>query len=327
MAENFEIIATINTEDFNRRMLRQFVKYGVTIFRINSAFLEIEILKDVVNKIRSAVGGSVKILIDLPGYKIRFLYLDKKITLKPNASFELKKEYFNYPDFFDLIDVGSTMRINNGFNVLTVSERKDKSIICTTDSYGTITKGKGIHIDGKSYRPFEHVLSPQDLKIMYAMRECDVDYVGISYVHDINDVRYVETLLNSSKAKCIPKIESKESIRNLQDILKDSEMVILDRGDLSGEIGLESIWGIQKEIIFLSKRLDCKIIVATQVLSSMVRNPLPTIAEIDSLYGLLNAGIDGIQLSEETSVGKHSTKCINYITAAVKHSRQNGKKN
>ena len=290
---DFEIIATINTKKLDKSMLLRFIERGATIFRINSAFLGIHSIKRQIDEIRGIVGDSVRILIDLPGYKIRFLYLDKSITFRAGAAFELKKEYFNYPDFFKLLESGSIIRVNNGFNVLTVSEKRDESIICIPNCDGTIVKGKGAHIDSRSYRPSKHLLSAYDLDLLSVINGCEVDYIGLSYVQGMEDVRYVESKLGSSKIKCIPKIESKESICNLEDILQNSEVVILDRGDLSGEIGLENIWKAQKDIIHLSKSRNCKIILATQVLASMTGNPLPTIAEVDSLYGLLNSGIDG----------------------------------
>lgn len=322
MKNKFEIIATINTKTIDKKKMCQFIDSGVTIFRINSSFLKKTELVHAINRLRNAVGDRAKILIDLPGYKVRFLYLDKNITFKINSPFKLKKEYFNYPDFLETLNVKSIMRINNGFNVLTVLKKTNNTIICVADSNGTITKGKGIHVEDRSYRPSECILSSYDLELLDQVRGCDVNFVGLSYIHDMKDIRYVEGVLKSSKILCIPKIESKESIYNLRDILKHSKIVILDRGDLSGEIGLERIWKAQKEIISLSKSYDCKIILATQILASMINNPLPTIAEVDALYGLLDLGVGGIQFSEETSIGSHGKECIDFVTSAVKYFKQ-----
>lgn len=299
--------------------LIQFIHNGVTVFRINASFIKIDDLKSCIQQIRNTVENSAKILIDLPGYKIRFLNLDENIIFKAEMPFELKKEYFNYPDFFDLIEVGTIIRINDGFNMLTITEMKERSIVCTANSNGTIRKGKGIHIDNKSYRPLGNMLSSHDLKLLDAVKQCDIDYIGLSFVHDMEDVKYVERELGATKIECIPKIESKESVKNLHSILKDSKMIILDRGDLSGEIGLENIWKVQKDIISLCKKYDCRIIVATQVLANMTSKPLPTIAEVESLYGLLDKGVSGIQLSEETSIGKYSEECIRFVFNAAAH--------
>lgn len=317
MMDNFDIIATINTKVIKKNMLLWFLDNGVTIFRINSAFIEAGSLKGIIRNLRNIAGNSIKILIDLPGYKIRFLYLDKTISFRPNIPFELRRNYFNYQDFFDVINAGSTLRTNNGFNVLVVKEKRQDSILCISNISGMITKGRGIHLSDLNYRPSENIVSSYDLKLLRLIKECDVDYAGLSYIHNMSDVNLIKNELRDSKIKCIPKIESKESVNNLVDIARNSQLLILDRGDLAGEIGLDLIWKTQKEIVSICKKFNCKIIIATQVLASMVKNPLPTIAEIDSLYGLLNIGIDGIQLSEETSVGRNAKKCIEFISEAV----------
>lgn len=324
MKDGFEIIATINTGKIDREVLTKYVADGVTIFRINAAFLKIDEVKDVIESLRRAIGNTAKILVDLPGYKLRFLYLDKEIPLKAGTSFTLKKGYFNYPDFFDVVKKGTSIRFNNGFNSFTVTEKRDDSIVCLAHNDGVITKGKGLHIDNISYRPAPNSLSDFDLAVLKSLHKCDVDYVGLSFVHDREDIEYIKKKLDSSRIECIPKIESKESIRNLVSILRASKMVILDRGDLAGEIGLGLIGKAQKEVISLGKLLGCKVVLATQILASMIKNPLPTIAEVDSLHQAFHMGIDGIQLSEEISVGERSHECIQFIHSAIEELSRHG---
>jgi pyruvate kinase len=141
----------------------------------------------------------------------------------------------------------------------------------------------------------------------------DIECVGLSFANSGDDVLHVQQLCQHSRTKVIPKIESKDSVKRLGEIVELADEVIIDRGDLSGEIGLEKIWRVQREIIGAAKRNGTRVYAATQVLASMVRNPLPSIAEIDSLYSLIHEGIDGIQLSEETSVGHHAVDAIRVI--------------
>ena len=317
MKNRFEIITTINTKNITNKRLQRFIANGATIFRINGAFLEIDEVASIIDRIREEVGSLVKILIDLPGYKLRFLNLRREIEFRAEVPFELKDYYFNYPAFFDYIDEGSVIRINDGFNKLVISEKKSNSIICISDSNGTIKRGKGLHIHGITFRSSSTSLTAYDLDLIEAIKGYEVDFVGLSFVHNMDDVRHVQSKLAPSSIKCIPKIESKESIRNLYDILNNSELVILDRGDLAGEIGLESIWKIQRQILALSKPLNCKVIIATQVVASMIRNPLPSIAEVNAIYDLLALGIDGVQFSEETSVGQYSEECIKFISGVA----------
>ena len=105
MENDFEIIATINTNGIDKLKLLQFVEHGTTIFRINSSFLPADDIKQKVAELRDIFGSSVRILIDLPGYKIRFLFLDKDIAFKANSEVVLKKEYFNYPDFLNFVEI------------------------------------------------------------------------------------------------------------------------------------------------------------------------------------------------------------------------------
>jgi len=326
MENDFEIIATINTNGIDKLKLLQFVEHGTTIFRINSSFLPADDIKQKVAELRDIFGSSVRILIDLPGYKIRFLFLDKDIAFKANSEVVLKKEYFNYPDFLNFVEIGAVIRINDGFNTLVVTEKNRDAIICASHGNGSITRGRGMHINNIQYSPLPDSLSRFDLKLIETLKTCDIDYVGLSFIHSMGDVKYVEKRLASSRIKCIPKIEAKESLGNIYTILKESDTIILDRGDLSGEIGLELLWKTQKDIISLSRLLDCRIIIATQVMASMVRNPVPSITEIDSIYNLLSMGINGIQLSEETSIGKHPAECLQFVKNAVKYFKQNHKK-
>jgi len=325
--KDFEIIATINTKDVDKGKLRRFAKEGATIFRINSAFEGADSIQSKVKAIRRAIGDSAKILIDLPGYKVRALYLDREINFKKGLSFALNKEHLNYPHVFDLIEEGALIRANNGFNIFTVTEKKGERIVCAPDSDGVLGVGKGLHVHGVPYRATPNSLSNFDRRLIEAIKRCKVDYVGLSFVHDVEDIKYVERRLGCPGIKCIPKIESRESVsyENLCRILRYSKIAILDRGDLAGEIGLESIWKAQRQVIDLSKLLNCKIILATQVLSCMVNNPIPTIAEIDSLYNLLSLGIDGVQLSEEISVGRYPAECLSVVSRAVKAFRTNQK--
>lgn len=327
MNNKFEIIATINTGSAQHEKVPGFIKNGATILRLNGSFLTNDTIKEEISRLSKVCGRSAKILVDLPGYKLRFLYIKKNIRFKKSSPVRLKKEYFNYPDFFAIVKIGTILRINNGFVTFTVIDKEKDALICDPDSDGVIVKGRGLHIDKATYRPNPNSLTDFDLRVIEAVKECPIDFVGLSFVHDIADIRFIEKKLNNQKIKCIPKVETKESVRshNLYSILKHSEMVILDRGDLAGEIGLDNIWQAQKDIASLAKILGCRLILATQVLASMVNNPIPTIAEVDSLFGMLDSGIDGIQLSEEVSVGKYPGESISFINRCAKKFETSGK--
>lgn len=322
MKDVFEIITTVTPAHIDGEQLTRFVKRGATIFRVNGAFFKPESAKEIIHKIKSAVGDSAKVMIDLPGYKVRFLYLGHNLIFRRGERLVLKAEYFNYPGFFKLVKNGDVIRANNGFSEFRIIEHNGDSMICEPDSDGTITKGRGIHLDGITFRPAAKSLSEFDRELIEAVKDSGLDYVGLSFVHDTDDIEYVESVLDSSGIACIPKIEAKESFVNLDKILNRGGIFILDRGDMAGEMGLPAIWKTQRDVVTLSKLCGCKIVLATQLLHSMVENPVPTVAEVDSLYDLLRLGIDGVQLSEETSVGRFAEESVSFIRDTVNRFRE-----
>lgn len=320
-----EVIVTINSSNLGSGKISELARNGATMFRLNGAFLDLDTASDAVRIIRDSVGIKGKILLDLPGFKVRFLYLPSDMDFSKNSELVLKRSFFNYPEFNKIMRLGTILRINDGTNELVCKEIAADEIICSASSSGTIKKGKGIHIDKKSFRTTRYSLTKLDKQLIEFAKNNDIDFVGLSFVHDLDDVVYVEKLLEGTKVKCIPKIESKESIKNLNDILSNCKMVIVDRGDLAGEIGIEKVWKTQRDIIAIGKLNGVKIILATQFLTNMIRKPVPSIAEIDSLYDLIEFGIDGIQLSDETCIGDYPLKALNVIKEAFDKTSDNSK--
>ena len=299
----FELIVTINGSDISGESIKALKNQGATIFRINGAFSDIESVRTNADKIRLELGTAAKILIDLPGYKVRFLNLTQDMAFKQGVPFFVDKALLNYPEALEVLDAHSSLRINDGKNCLEIVRIDPDGFLCAADSSGTIKPGKGLHLRNVSFRPSRVSISDRDRDLIQLAKEMRIEFVGLSFVYDADDILYVKKLLEGSGTQILPKIESKESIQNLDGILDSATAFILDRGDLAGEIGIENIWHVQKYVIKKCKISNRKIFIATQVLSSMINNPLPTIAEIDDLFSLFDQGVDGIQLSEETSVG------------------------
>lgn len=323
--DTFELIVTINDSNINRNTLISFVNNGATFFRLNGAFLGSEKIAHIVDVVRSTFGKKIKLLLDLPGYKIRFLHLPEDIRFEKGVPFNLQASYLNYPKVLETIEIGSVARINDGMDRLTVIKKNKNEIVCVGDRTGVIKKGKGVHLDCVSYRHSANSLSEVDDKLIGIAKQYLFDYVGLSFVYNADDIKFVNSKLYGTKIKILPKIESKESINNLLEILKMSDEFIIDRGDLAGEIGLEHIWQMQRKIISLCKMLDKKVYVATQVLLSMVRNPIPSIAEVDSFYSLLDVGINGVQLSDETCLGQYAVESVALLRDIYERRKLNAK--
>lgn len=319
--DSFDIIVTLNSHKINPDQLIHFVENGATFFRLNGAFLSLKTIEEDIREIRGIAEQAVKIIIDLPGYKMRFSHLQDKLQFAKDVPFRLDRDIFNYPEIVDEVKPGTIIRINDGRDKLVVKEVKSNAISCIAGKSGEIRRGKGMHFDSISYRPSTSSLSDLDCALIEVAHKNEVDYVGLSFVHDYEDIKYVRNKLKGTNVKCIPKIESKESINNIDEILGNSEKIIIDRGDLAGEIGLENIWKAQRDIISQAKVYGTNVIVATQILSGMINNPIPTIAEVDSLYSLLDCGIDGIQLSDETCIGDYAEEAILFIRDVIEKER------
>lgn len=314
--KSFEIIVTINGGNLDKNILTTLKNTGATIFRLNGAFLGVDKARRTVEVIRESVGENVRLLLDLPGYKIRFLHLPEELPFEAGVPIEIRKSYLNYPKVLDTTEVGTIIRINDGMDKLEVIERGSDRILCVADRSGIIKAGKGLHLKGVSYRPSTNSISKLDSELIELAKQYHIDYVGLSFVYDAHDITFVKNKLKGSTTKILPKIESKESVNNLMQLVSTSDEFIIDRGDLAGEIGLGNVWQTQRKIIAACKMMGKKIYVATQLLSTMVTNPLPSIAEIDSLYDILNLGVDGVQLSEETSIGLHAERAVEVIANA-----------
>lgn len=311
--KDFEIIATIHSSNLDHAYLRKLVNNGATFLRLNGSFINPDEFEKIVDVIREYAGPDIKIIVDLPGYKLRFMHLDHDVHFKKNIPFMLERRVFNYPDFIDRISIGEVIRLNDGMDEFVVLEACHEFILCVSKKDGVIRKGKGLHPDKTGFRPSSNSLSDLDLLLIRKVQNCAVDFVGLSFVHNYDDVAYVQNLLKGSTVQCIPKIEAKQSIDNLYGILKNSSLVIVDRGDLSGEIGLQNIWAKQREILSMARFCNTRVIIATQFMSTMMTNPIPSVAEVDSLYSLLDFGIDGIQFSDETCVGDYGAEAVQFV--------------
>lgn len=310
----FNIIGTINLTTIDKNFVKTMVKKGVTMLRLNGAFLKQETLKEEIQKIREWVGDDVSFLLDLPGYKLRLTHLKDELQVKAHVPFDLVPDYFNYPEFMNIVNEGVGIRVNDGLDKFVIVKKSTGKLSCLSEKDMKLKKGKGVHLDGISFRPEMHSLSRQDHDLIEIAKTGGVDFLGLSFVYHVQDIKYVEGLIGNSTMRCLPKIEAKESLASLHEIMSYCKLVLVDRGDLSAEIGIENIWEVSRMIISCSRLLGTHTIFATQFLAHMVDKPIPSISEIDSMYDLMRAGIGGIQLSEETGIGLFPFEAIDYIT-------------
>ena len=311
----FDIIVTLNPDNMQKEYLRKLIDLGVTIFRVNGSFLLTSGVEDMVARIKESCHDEVKILLDLPGFKPRFSHLEKEINYVADKKVTILLSSINYAEMITHMTKGDYIRIKDGRVRMKIDALSKETVTFVPNRSGSLRRGKGFYLEKSGYRPSSHCLSQIDQDLIEVAKKIEIDFVGLSFVHNIADIEEAKRLLENSKTDFIPKIEARESLEynNLVDILKTCKKVIVDRGDMSGEVGIENIWRYQRKILDLAKILDCNVIMATQFFINMVNSPLPTIAEADSFYDLLNFGIDGIQLSEETCVGHYGYDVVQFI--------------
>ena len=282
------------------------------IYRINGAHGNIKDIEQYVDLIREQVRDA-KILLDLPGNKIRTHSLDEPIILKKGHTFHLSYEQFNFKEFYKYIKPSDIVYANDSIFKFEVKSIKDGFIEFLSFSNGILHNNKGIHIRGINENlPF---LFAKDLDLINLANKKEVDFVGLSFVRDIKDIKEVKSKI---ELDLIVKIETKKAVENLNSILDENEYFLIDRGDLSTEVGLVNLSKYQRFIIEKALAKNKKLFLATQFLKNMENNPIPSIAEIIDLVNTLKLGIKGIQLSEEIAIGTYPIECLEIVEDAQK---------
>lgn len=277
------------------------------IYRINSAHGSIEDIEGYIAEIRSQVPGAA-ILMDLPGNKVRTRNVpDNGIELVKGEEFSIPSECFNYPEFYCHLKPGMTAWANDSvFEFEVVRADRDK-ITFLSKSDGVLINGKGVHIRGMHKDiPF---LFEKDRELIGLANKYHLEYVGLSFVRSAENVREAKALL-ADGISVISKIETEDAVNDINNILPLVKYILVDRGDLSTDIGIINIPRYQKYIIEKAQYYDVKVFLATQVLKNMESKPIPTIGEVEALYEIYKSGVYGVQMSEETAVGKYIKETI-----------------
>lgn len=279
------------------------------IYRINGAHGEIADIEAYVKKIRSQVPDA-DILIDLPGNKVRTRNLDKGIVLEKGREFVIPNENFNYRDFYKHLKPGMTAWANDSIFEFEVLEATTEEIRFLSKSDGVLINNKGVHVRGIHEEiPF---LFEKDKQLIELANLYGLDFIGLSFVRKSEDVKEAKELLNS-KTQVISKIETIDAVQNINEILPLVRYILVDRGDLSTDIGIENVPRYQRFIIEKALFYDVKVFLATQILKNMETKPIPTIGEIEALYEIYKSGAYGVQMSEETAVGKYVKECVDML--------------
>src|SRR5256885_455714 len=318
-----KIIATIGPATESPEMLARLIGAGVNIFRLNMSHATHDWTRRVTSEIRSAAATSqrfVGIMMDTQGPAIRTGELPVPLDLEPGEKFTLtvrgerseeeRSVDVNYENFVNDINVGDVVLIDNGAIQIKVLAKSGKKVDCEVLTEGKLGSRRHINLPGvKVSLP---ALTAKDIEDVRLGLELGVDFIALSFVREARDLMQLRELFPESKPHplVIAKIEDQEALRNLDEIIREADAVMVARGDLGIEVPYEELPIIQRRIIKICLRVGRPVIVATHMLESMIESPMPTRAEVTDVANAVFEQADAIMLSGETTVGKYPLKCV-----------------
>ncbi len=326
MPKKTKIVATISSLNCSIEFIQHLFDAGMNIVRLNTAHMSHEDALLVINNTR-AVSETIGILLDTKGPEIRTgdsieeisVKCGDKIRIKGSSS-ELSKDdviCVSHDDFVQDVPVGSSILIDDGDIALAVEDKDDTYLHCSVENDGTIKQHKSINI------PSVHVtlpaLSNKDIAFIRFAADNNLDFIAHSFVRNKDDVIAVQRILDEKKSsiKIISKIENHDGVQNLDEILDHSYGVMIARGDLAVEIPTEQIPLIQKKIIGTCIERRRPVIVATQMLHSMIDSPRPTRAEVSDVANACLDHADALMLSGETASGRYPEMAVRIMSKII----------
>jgi len=326
-----KIVATIGPSSSSKDVLRELIEAGVNVCRLNFSHGSYEDHKDVIKCIRDLneeLVTNVAIVADLQGPKIRTGEIQEGgVELKAgnNIVISTKEQVgdqqgfsINYDQLPADVNVGELILLDDGKLILKVeSTDRKKEIVCTVIQGGSLTSKKGVNFPNtKISLPSLTNKDEQDLE--FAIQQ-DVDWIGLSFVRSARDIIDLKHKISSSgaKAKVIAKIEKPEALDCIDDIISESDALMVARGDLGVEIPFENVPLAQKMLISKGIKYAKPVIVATQMMESMITQMSPTRAEVNDVANAVLDGADAVMLSAETSVGQYPVEVIKTISRII----------
>ncbi len=316
MIKYTKIVATIGPETASPKKIYSLYKAGMDVARLNGSHNSLEWHKKTINKLRKQL-PMVPILLDIPGKKIRTENLKKEpsfevndeiiLTCDKNYSGLTKIPITNKKLYFYL-KKGVKILADDGTLSFIVEKVIKKDIYCRCLNKGKLRSKKGINVPNIFIK--QELLSQRDKKFLNFAKECEVDFIGISFVESKKHIEKIRKFLNSENPKIMAKIENMPGLKNKEEIIESSDAIMIDRGDLSVETDLDSIAISQKEIISKANLYSKPVIVATEMLHSMIDNPFPTKAEVTDISNSVLDGCSATMLSGETAIGKFPEESV-----------------
>ena len=331
-----KIICTIGPASSDEKVFTEMCKAGLNVARLNfshGTHEEHKVKLDMIKKVREKLNLPIAIMLDTKGpeYRVK-TFGNGKIFLNDGDTFTFttkdvegdeSKVSVNYKGLCKDLAVGDTILVNNGLVIFKVTSLSDTDAVCTVVTGGELSDRKSMSFPGKILN--QVYLSEQDKQDLLFGIENDVDFVAASFVSRKQDLVDLKAFLHEhggDNIDIIAKIENQAGIDNIEDICTECEGIMIGRGDLGVEVPYEELPAIQKYIIEKCRMLGKRVITATEMLESMIKNPRPTRAEISDVANAVYDGTSAVMLSGESAAGKYPVRTVEVMAKIVEETER-----
>jgi pyruvate kinase len=330
-----KIVATLGPASSSPEMLERILNAGVDVVRLNFSHGQAQDHIDrarLVREVAAKVGKVVAVMADLQGPKIRVgKFAEGRVMLEPGQPFVLDASRtalgdiegvgLDYKELPRDVKPGDVLLLNDGLIVLTVEAVRGEAVHTIVKLGGELSNNKGINKQGGGLTA--PALTAKDMEDIKTAASFQCDYIAVSFPKNATDMEMARQLANVAgeqwkhRPAMIAKIERTEAIPNLESILRASDGIMVARGDLAVEVGNAAVPALQKRMIKLAREMDKVVITATQMMESMIVNPVPTRAEVSDVANAVLDGTDAVMLSAETAAGKYPVETVEHMAAVA----------
>ncbi len=327
-----KIVATLGPATDSKEMLTKLAQEGVNVFRINFSHADYSIVETQVKRIREINEENdfnVAILADLQGPKLRVGVMEEDVVLNDGDTFRFtteqcigtkEKAFMTYQRFPKDVKVGEHILVDDGKLMFEVeSTNKKDEVVVKVIVGGPLKSKKGVNLPNTAISL--PALTEKDMNDAVFALSQDVDWLALSFVRTPEDLRMLRDLVaqhSEYRVPIIAKIEKPEAVKNLDALIPYCDGLMVARGDLGVEIPMQEVPLIQKKLVRRAKRARIPVIIATQMMETMIENSVPTRAEVNDVANSIMDGADAVMLSGETSVGKHPIRVIQKMTEIIR---------
>lgn len=332
-----KIVATIGPASEDKQVLKDMFYAGVNVCRINfshSSHDEAAAIVKTVRELNAEINAHVAILADLQGPKLRIGKVEEGAVIQigdlltftnQECLGNAKRVYMSYPEFPNDVEAGELVLMDDGKLMVEIVSTDHKSeVVGKVIQGGPLKSNKGVNLPNtKVSLP---CLTEKDLADLDKAMELEIEWIGLSFVRSADDINELRQIIdkNNSAARIVSKIEKPEAVKDIDAIIEATDAIMVARGDLGVEIPMQEVPMLQKQLVDKCRKLAKPVIIATQMMESMIDNMSPTRAEVNDVANSVYDGADAVMLSGETSVGSYPLQVIKAMSKIIEEVEKHG---